>query len=58
MNHLKTLLKAILFTFAFFVFVQQSYAKTQVVKLVTEYHVNPIGIDIKIPRLSWQILSE
>ncbi len=33
-------------------------AKTQVVKLVTEYHENPIGIDIKTPRLSWQLISD
>jgi len=32
-------------------------AKTQVTKLVCEYHVNPIGIDVTKPRLSWQILS-
>jgi alpha-L-rhamnosidase len=36
----------------------QTNAKNQVVKLVTEYHENPIGIDIVKPRLSWQILSE
>lgn len=35
----------------------QSIAKNQVVKLVTEYHENPIGIDVKKPRFSWQILS-
>lgn len=33
-------------------------AKTQVTNLVTEYLVNPIGIDIEKPRFSWQILSE
>lgn len=32
-------------------------AKTQVTKPVCEYHVNPIGIDVTKPRLSWQILS-
>ena len=35
-----------------------SYAKNQVVKLVTEYHVNPIGMDVEKPRFSWQILSD
>jgi len=35
-----------------------SNAKNQVVKLVCEYAENPIGIDIKKPRFSWQILSE
>lgn len=33
-------------------------AKGQVVKLVCEYHVNPIGIDVEKPRLSWQIVSD
>lgn len=33
-------------------------AKNQVVKLVCEYHVNPIGMDVDKPRLSWQILSD
>jgi len=33
-------------------------AKTTVVNLTCEYHTNPIGIDIKKPRLSWQLLSE
>jgi alpha-L-rhamnosidase len=31
--------------------------KTDVVKPVCEYHKNPIGIDVKKPRLSWQIRS-
>jgi len=35
-----------------------SIAKNQVVKLVCEYHENPIGIDVVKPRLSWQILSD
>ena len=34
------------------------YAKSQVVKLVSEYLVNPIGIDVQKPRMSWQILSD
>ncbi|MCG6190553.1 glycoside hydrolase family 78 protein [Maribellus maritimus] len=33
-------------------------AKTQVEKLVCEYHTNPIGIDVKVPRLSWQIVTD
>ncbi len=33
-------------------------SKTQVVNLVNEYLVNPIGIDVQKPRLSWQILSD
>lgn len=33
-------------------------AKTQVVKPVCEYHKNPIGIDVKKPRFSWQLLCD
>lgn len=33
-------------------------AKQQVTKLLTEYHVNPIGMDVARPRLSWQLLSD
>ncbi len=33
-------------------------AKTEVVKPVTEYHINPVGIDIQQPRLSWQLVSD
>ncbi len=35
-----------------------SNAKNQVIKLVCEYHENPIGIDVEKPRLSWQILAD
>lgn len=34
-----------------------SAAKTQVGKLVCEYHTNPLGIGVQNPRLSWQITS-
>jgi alpha-L-rhamnosidase len=33
-------------------------AKTQVTNLICEYHTNPIGMDVKVPRLSWQIISD
>ncbi|MCE4565400.1 glycoside hydrolase family 78 protein [Maribellus sp. CM-23] len=33
-------------------------AKTTVVNKTCEYHVNPIGIDIVQPRLSWQLQSD
>ena len=33
-------------------------AKTVVENLVTEYRVNPIGIDIEKPRLSWQLIAD
>jgi alpha-L-rhamnosidase len=34
------------------------YAKTQVTKPVCEYLINPLGIDVSKPRLSWQMISE
>ncbi|MGD9557086.1 MAG: glycoside hydrolase family 78 protein [Mangrovibacterium sp.] len=34
------------------------YAKTQVAKLVCEYMVNPVGIGVPKPRLSWQMVSD
>ncbi len=37
-------------------FIQIS-AKLEVVNLRTEYKVNPVGIDINKPRLSWEIVS-
>jgi alpha-L-rhamnosidase len=33
-------------------------ARVQVTRLVTEYHKNPIGIDVEKPRFSWQLLSD
>jgi alpha-L-rhamnosidase len=35
-----------------------SMAKNQVVKLVCEYHENPIGIDVEKPRFGWQLMSD
>src|SRR5262245_90966 len=32
--------------------------KIEVVRLRTEYKENPIGIDVRRPRLGWQIISE
>ena len=32
-------------------------AKTEVKELICEYQVNPMGIDVQKPRLSWQISS-
>ena len=33
-------------------------ASTKVGKLLCEYHQNPIGIDVRKPRFSWQIFSD
>jgi alpha-L-rhamnosidase len=35
-----------------------SFAKNEVNGLVCEYLVNPVGIDVVKPRLSWKIVSE
>ena len=54
MKNLKLFLMFVLFsTISTF-----TLAKTEVVKLVTEYLENPIGIDAEKPRLSWQIISD
>ncbi len=34
------------------------FAKTIPVQLKCEYHLNPIGIDVTSPRLSWQIVTD
>ncbi|OFX62108.1 MAG: alpha-L-rhamnosidase [Bacteroidetes bacterium GWB2_41_8] len=45
-----------------FLFIISGYSafaatKTEVKELVCEYQVNPMGIDVQKPRLSWQIIS-
>ncbi len=37
---------------------QEINAETQVLNLTCEYKINPIGIDVKAPRLSWKISSD
>jgi alpha-L-rhamnosidase len=58
MNRLKSTFQTIALIVVFSAFTSVTFAKTEVVKLVTEYHENPIGIDIEKPRLSWQLISE
>lgn len=58
MKQIKFLLQTISLIVIISAFSSVTFAKTQVAKLVTEYHVDPIGIDIEKPRLSWQILSD
>lgn len=36
----------------------QAISKNQVIDLVCEYRTNPIGIDVKKPRLSWKLVSD
>jgi len=35
-----------------------SWSKTMVSNLTCEYRINPIGIDVSQPRLSWQIMAD
>lgn len=58
MKQIKFLLQTIALIFLFSAFSTAIVAKTQLTKLVAEYHVNPIGIDVEKPRLSWQLLSD
>jgi alpha-L-rhamnosidase len=54
MKHLKLFLMILLLsTISLFL-----NAKTGVVKPVCEYRTNPIGIDVKKPRFSWQLLCD
>lgn len=49
------------FRICFFVFISlaiQGLATTNPIKLESEYHVNPIGIDVEKPRLSWQLQTD
>ncbi len=50
--------KFILLLSVFSIFTLFSHAKTEVVKLIFEYHENPVGIDVVKPRLSWQLVSD
>ncbi|WP_163397411.1 alpha-L-rhamnosidase [Flavobacterium fluviatile] len=50
--------KSFLFLIILIPFSIVSFAKTGVGKLVCEYHVNPIGIDVLKPRFSWQMIAD
>ena len=50
--------KYIILLIGFLLSVQQFYAQVSVKKLRCEMLVNPLGIDIKEPRLSWQLNSD
>ncbi len=58
MNPIKKLVQIFSLFLLFSMISSLLFAKTQVTKLVCEYHENPIGIDVKKPRFSWQILSD
>ena len=51
------LLKYGIWFMLFFILISTSYAKISVMNLRTEYKVNPIGIDAREPRFSWEIVS-
>ena len=58
MKQVKQLIRNFLLILFFSAMSFLAFAKIQVAKLICEYHVNPIGIDVAKPRLSWQIISD
>lgn len=58
MNLTKIHLRTFLLICCAFIFSATSFAKTEVINPVCEYHHNPLGIDVSAPRLSWQLKSE
>ena len=58
MKQAKQLMKLFSLIVIFSAFTLITNAKTQVTNLTCEYHTNPVGIDVKLPRLSWQIVSD
>ncbi|MDX8340248.1 glycoside hydrolase family 78 protein [Draconibacterium sp. IB214405] len=53
-----SLLRSFIFMFFFFAFSVTVFGKTEITRLVCEYHTNPVGIDVVQPRLSWQLVSD
>ena len=49
--------KILFFLFLFFV-LYPTYAQVKVQKLLVENLSNPVGMDITLPRLSWQLISD
>lgn len=45
------------FLFSLLGFSTFGFSQVEVKALLTEYHTNPIGIDVERPRLSWQLAS-
>ena len=50
--------RSILILFLISFFSQSLFAKSQVTSLKCDYHINPVGIDVAQPRLSWQIVAD
>ena len=51
-------LKFLLLFFLFLIVCSGIFAQVRITKPVCEYKVNPIGIDVKKPRLSWQLITD
>ncbi|HEY5509740.1 MAG TPA: hypothetical protein VIK10_01810, partial [Prolixibacteraceae bacterium] len=49
--------KIILFSLLMSLLSMPGFSKSMVTSLKCDYHVNPVGIDILQPRLSWQIVA-
>lgn len=47
-----------IFTVLSLAYSSQSFARTRLENLRVEYKVNPIGVDVTKPRLSWEIISD
>jgi len=58
MNLIKFNLRSMLILWSLNLLSLVTVAKTEVINPVCEYHHNPIGIDVLLPRLSWQLQSE
>jgi alpha-L-rhamnosidase len=50
-------LRCIIILMIFCLIVLPAMAKTEIGQLICEYKINPLGIDVLKPRLSWQLVS-
>lgn len=58
MNYSGKKAKSLIIVFLFSLVGLGVFAKTEVSRLVCDYRINPVGIDISQPRLGWQIISD
>jgi len=58
MEHDKIAISSIGLIVLLFLISVSAVAKTNVADLKCEYHINPIGIDVQTPRLSWKLVSD
>ena len=56
------ILRSIIIMFLFFIYTShagaQDLSQVKINNLRTEYKINPVGIDVLHPRLSWELISE